>query len=269
MRTSSQSLKRQPSTETQQALQRLWGQVLNIEPDSIGLDDNFFRLGGDSIKAMKMVGEARQKGLHMTVAGIFRYNRLGTLASTVTTHACLEVEDIAPFSLIGSSSDITQVRAETAAMCGVNASDVKDIYPCSSLQEGLMSLTAKKAGDYTVQIVLELKQDIDVETFRAAWDQIFQSTPALRTIIVHDSSLGFLQTVVKRNIDWIMCMNPLEDYLDQDKLIPMELGKLLSRYALIQARDDEKRWFVWTIHHAIYDGWSQHKILEAVEKIYL
>ncbi len=46
-------------------MQQLWAKVLRIEPESIGLDDSFFRLGGDSIGAMKLVGKARQAGLQL------------------------------------------------------------------------------------------------------------------------------------------------------------------------------------------------------------
>jgi len=69
-RTQNQGPKRQPSTEKEKTLQQLWARVLNIELDSIGLDDSFFQLGGDSIAAMKLVAEARQIGLHLVVADI-------------------------------------------------------------------------------------------------------------------------------------------------------------------------------------------------------
>ncbi|KAL7780689.1 hypothetical protein CFE70_010714 [Pyrenophora teres f. teres 0-1] len=60
VRTSRQGQKRQPTTPAERAMQQLWAGVLAIAPDSIGLDDSFFRLGGDSIAAMKLVGEARR-----------------------------------------------------------------------------------------------------------------------------------------------------------------------------------------------------------------
>jgi aryl carrier-like protein len=59
-------------TEAERQLQRLWAQVLHLEPDSIGVDDHFFRLGGDSITAMKFVGEARKAGIPLAVADVFR-----------------------------------------------------------------------------------------------------------------------------------------------------------------------------------------------------
>ncbi|KAL7780720.1 hypothetical protein CFE70_010746 [Pyrenophora teres f. teres 0-1] len=82
-------LKRQPETEMQRTMQQLWAGVLAIAPDSIGLDDSFFRLGGDSIAAMKLVGEARRAGIQLTVADLFRNPRLDqlTAAATASTHA--------------------------------------------------------------------------------------------------------------------------------------------------------------------------------------
>ncbi|KAK1914298.1 hypothetical protein P3342_007544 [Pyrenophora teres f. teres] len=89
VRTSRQGQKRQPTTPAERAMQQLWAGVLAIAPDSIGLDDSFFRLGGDSIAAMKLVGEARRADIQLTVADLFRNPRLDqlTAAATASTHA--------------------------------------------------------------------------------------------------------------------------------------------------------------------------------------
>ncbi|EFQ85269.1 hypothetical protein PTT_19820, partial [Pyrenophora teres f. teres 0-1] len=127
MRTSSQGPKRQPSTDAEQTMQRLWARVLGIEPDSIGLDDSFFRLGGDSIAAMKLVGEARQTGLQLSVADIFRHPKLAELAGRDTQQCSSStVEEVPTFSLLGEDVDTAQVREEVAAMCSIDASIVED-----------------------------------------------------------------------------------------------------------------------------------------------
>jgi hypothetical protein len=82
-RTSSEGLKRQPSTETEQTLQRLWARVLNIEADSFGLDDSFFRLGGDLIAVMKLVAEACKEGLQLAAADVFWQSKLKYLACSL------------------------------------------------------------------------------------------------------------------------------------------------------------------------------------------
>ncbi|CAA9959501.1 Non-ribosomal peptide synthetase [Pyrenophora teres f. maculata] len=267
MQTSSQGPKRQPSTEAEQTMQQLWAQVLRIEPDSIGLDDSFFRLGGDSIAAMKLVGEARRMGLQLSVADVFQHPKLAALAGQDTKQCSNTAEEVSAFSLLGEDVDAAQIREEVATICNVDASIVEDVYPCSPLQEGLMSLTAKRAGDYIMQDVLELQADVDEHAFRAAWEQVAQLTAALRTRIVQQSELGLLQVVVKEKMQWTESKS-MEEYLNEDKAASMGLGDRLARYALIKESCGGKRWFVWTIHHALYDGWSLPLVLDAVKQVY-
>ncbi|KAK1912605.1 hypothetical protein P3342_004541 [Pyrenophora teres f. teres] len=257
----------QPTSAAERKMQQLWAQVLSIEPDSIGLDDSFFRLGGDSIAAMKLVGEARSTGLQLSVANIFRHPTLTALASLDTNQCDSTIEEILSFSLLGENADALQVCEEVAAICGIDASLIEDVYPCSPLQEGLMSLTAKRAGDYIMQSVLELRADVDEDALRAAWEDVVQSTAALRTRIVQHNELGLLQVVVKKNIQWTES-EALEEYLKEDKAVSMGLGDPLARYALIKEAWGGKRWFVWTIHHALYDGWSLPRVLHAVKQVY-
>ncbi|KAH6996002.1 hypothetical protein BKA56DRAFT_666274 [Ilyonectria sp. MPI-CAGE-AT-0026] len=56
--------KRRPQTN--------WARVLKIDSIAIGLDDSFFKLGGNLITAMKLMGDARNVGVDLAVADIFR-----------------------------------------------------------------------------------------------------------------------------------------------------------------------------------------------------
>ncbi|OSS43873.1 hypothetical protein B5807_11703 [Epicoccum nigrum] len=269
---SSRALVQQSLSEAERTMQQLWAQVLSIAPDSIGLDDSFFRLGGDSIAAMKLVGEARKQGMQLSVADLFRHPKLAALASLDINSSDItaQEEEIAAFSLLGADADATQVRKEVAAGCGVDADLVEDVYPCSPLQEGLVSLTAKRAGDYIMQSVLKLRNDVDEGALRAAWEHVIRSTAILRTRIVQHSELGLLQAVVTEDIEWRQA-DKLETYLKQDKGASMALGDPLARYAVVkeeQEGGEKKWWFVWTVHHALYDGWSLPRIMDAVEKAY-
>lgn len=101
LRTYSDDPKRQPETEKEQILHHLWAQVLSIDASSIGMDDSFFDLGGDSIAAMKLVGEARRSGVHISVAVIFQNPTLDKLTSAAIPS--LDVSDtiIPPVSPAG------------------------------------------------------------------------------------------------------------------------------------------------------------------------
>ncbi|KAK4158778.1 peramine synthetase [Cladorrhinum sp. PSN259] len=67
----------------EEQIRNIWGEVLSVKPGSIGLDDSFFKLGGDSMTAMKFVGRARGVGLDMTVAQVFRYPKLRDIVRAV------------------------------------------------------------------------------------------------------------------------------------------------------------------------------------------
>ena len=60
-----------PQTVIEQELSKIWSEVLRVE--KIGIHDNFFRIGGDSIISIQMVAKARQEGIHITVKNIFNH----------------------------------------------------------------------------------------------------------------------------------------------------------------------------------------------------
>ncbi|KAF4209883.1 hypothetical protein CNMCM8980_006249 [Aspergillus fumigatiaffinis] len=57
-------------------LQGNWASALNPPADRIAMHDSFFRLGGDSILAMKAAALARSRGIKLTVRGIFEHRQL-------------------------------------------------------------------------------------------------------------------------------------------------------------------------------------------------
>lgn len=71
-----------PATNpTQQLLQIVWQQAL--KQASIGIDDNFFSCGGDSIIAMQVVSRAEQVGLSFSVQDLFKYSTIQALATII------------------------------------------------------------------------------------------------------------------------------------------------------------------------------------------
>ncbi len=68
----------QDDDERLKLLLELWSEVL--EDDDIKPTDNFFDLGGDSIKAMKLVIGARKRGLTITLTQIFTCETVADIA---------------------------------------------------------------------------------------------------------------------------------------------------------------------------------------------
>lgn len=79
---------RAPATEVERTLCEVFADVLGLE--QVGVDDDFFALGGDSIVAMQLVGRARAAGVRITPRLVFRHRTvaaLGAVAEPVDTAA--------------------------------------------------------------------------------------------------------------------------------------------------------------------------------------
>jgi amino acid adenylation domain-containing protein/non-ribosomal peptide synthase protein (TIGR01720 family) len=68
-----------PRTSAEIALARIWCEVLGRK--EIGIEDNFFQLGGDSILSIQIVARARQAGLRLAPRQIFEHQTITHLAA--------------------------------------------------------------------------------------------------------------------------------------------------------------------------------------------
>ncbi|POR37791.1 Nonribosomal peptide synthetase [Tolypocladium paradoxum] len=255
-----------PETEPEKQLQRAWNKVLG-QAAKVYRNSNFFALGGDSLRAMRLVAAARDEGLTLTVADIFTSPTLDMMATKATEISVTSREDIALFSLLDKEWDLDTARKETAALCDIDPDVVEDIYPCTPLQEALMALSAKVKEAYVAQRVVELADAATAERLIAAFDTAQQDCPILRTRIVQASGRGLVQVVVRGKLNWYSGSN-LDEYLVADRDETMDLGKPLVRYAVIDDAATGKASFVLTMHHALYDGWSMPLVVERVNRAY-
>ena len=71
---------RAPRTPQEEILCSLFAEVLGLQ--RVGIDDNFFALGGDSIISIQLVSRARQAGLILTPRAVFQHQTVEALAAT-------------------------------------------------------------------------------------------------------------------------------------------------------------------------------------------
>ncbi|KAJ2978111.1 hypothetical protein NUW58_g7598 [Xylaria curta] len=261
--------RREPSTPMEIKLAETWSKVLGTEID-LSAHDNFFAIGGDSLRAMKLVAEARARDISITVADIFSNPVLSDMAVVAKFGAKQGAAEVPAFSLIGSQWPADAARAECAAFCDVGADEIEDIYPCTPLQEGLMALSAKISEAYVAQRVVELADEAAAQDLLKAFRSASVNSPVLRTRIVQVPERGLVQVVI--NNDFAYESTPgqsLNEYLEKDRKISVGLGKPLVRYGVAYAEDTSgKAYFVLTMHHALYDGWSMPLVVDRVNRAY-
>jgi aryl carrier-like protein len=168
--------KKAPQTDTEAMLHNLWCSVLSMAPEAIGTNDSFFRLGGDSICAIKLVAAAREQGMSLSVPVIFKSPRLSEMALAMSKvkesgeYTDTVVED-RPFDLLpaGMSTSTEQIRAEVAEQCSIAASSIVDLYPCTPFQDGPESVPfyRKRLQQTPISIGLEISGGVRAHSSHA------------------------------------------------------------------------------------------------------
>ncbi|KAL4933021.1 uncharacterized protein BDV17DRAFT_287381 [Aspergillus undulatus] len=226
-------------------LKKVWAEVLDIEPSSVSTDESFFSLGGDSFTAMRLVSEARADGLSISVADV-----------SLTCPSKLR-RVLPPFTLLPQGTNLEDLLDKIAKTCRVPKSSICDVYPCSALQEGLITASNVQPGAYVASPVFKLARDVDIRTFKAAWQRTVEEIEVLRTRVLHTAAAKFVQAVLKpTQIEWDRSHGKAAT----------RAGGPLTGYKI--ANNGPSRIFTWSIHHSLYDGWSVPLVLQAVEKNY-
>ncbi|RCI07694.1 hypothetical protein L249_5676 [Ophiocordyceps polyrhachis-furcata BCC 54312] len=257
------------SSDMEQLLLPLWAQVLQINPDKISSDDDFFELGGDVAKSMRLHALARQHGFYFSVRDFFRGPSIRQLSARTSQTSAAPA--VSPFSLLDKTSlNLDETRAHVAQLCGAQTSQVVDLLPCSPLQEGLLALTQRLPGSYVAQHVYEVDEGVSASRLRRAWDQVVAMNPILRTRVVSLPSQGLVQVVLDQGAPWLSATD-LDDYQRRRSGTEQQigLGTPLSRFAMLDnGAGGARPCFVWEIHHALYDGWSLPLLMAEAEKAY-
>ncbi|MBC8636025.1 amino acid adenylation domain-containing protein [Caballeronia sp. EK] len=258
------SATRPPATPREAALAKLFADVLDIE--SVGADDGFFALGGDSILSIQLVSRARKAGLVLTPADVFREKTPAALAVVARD---LSIE---PQSADASWPDmLAALRADVP--------DAADVLPLAPLQEGLFfhaMFDAAGPDPYIVQLVLSFEGDLNRNRLHAALNRLIERHEALRVSFhaVDGRTVQALRRAVEtrwRDIDLTNAANPhdaLADWLRQDREHRFDLTSApLLRAALLRLGHGHHR-LVLSLHHLLIDGWSMPVIVSELMQAY-
>jgi len=255
-----------PRSDLEGPLREAWGLALQVGTETVRPDDNFFVLGGDSLAAMRLVSVCRARSLNLSVTDIFGHPTLSAMGRVVRRSDVARTRTARePFAMVGGGG-IKDVRWDAARECGADPADIQDMYPCTPTQESLFTFSIKSAEAYVAQRVARVPLSVDLDALKKAWETVVAASPILRTRLVqlHDDP-GLRQVVLDEAIRWRHAVD-LAQYLERDRREKMNLGEPLARYAIVYCARSGQRFLVWTLHHALYDGWSEPIVLEKVQE---
>ncbi|MEV7080379.1 non-ribosomal peptide synthase/polyketide synthase [Streptomyces sp. NPDC093516] len=230
-----------PRTPTERTLAAIWAGVLHVE--RVGVDDNFFALGGDSILSIQVVAQARQAGLTITSRDVYQHQTVAALARR---------------------ADETGTRRTAAPSAPHEATGAAPLTP---IQHWLFGSAAERAGHFAQTLSVELPADVDASALQAALDDLVTHHDALRSRFLADD------TGVRWLIDGPAARCPLTRHTGPDTdtphLGPYDLahGPLL-RAVLHDRGDGRPPVLHLSVHHLVVDGVSWRLLLEDLEGAY-
>ncbi|HZI04546.1 MAG TPA: condensation domain-containing protein, partial [Archangium sp.] len=130
--------------------------------------DNFFDLGGDSIRSLRVVAHARTKGLTLSVAEMFEHQTVRALAAAMRRGGN-EAVRTEPFSLLS--------EADRAAL----PAGLTDAYPLSMLQAGFIFHAELRQGYEVYLTSFHMRVRFDESALRRAVEALARRHPMLRT----------------------------------------------------------------------------------------
>ncbi|MEH2082689.1 MAG: amino acid adenylation domain-containing protein [Nostoc sp.] len=139
-----------PRTTIEEILANIWSQVLGLE--QVGIYDNFFDLGGDSILSIQVIAKAKQAAIQLTTSQIFDHQTIAELA---------------PMAGITAT-----IRAEQEAIVGS--------LPLTPIQTWFLAQNQPDSHHWNQAIELEVKQQLDPLLIKQALQQLLVHHDALR-----------------------------------------------------------------------------------------
>jgi amino acid adenylation domain-containing protein/non-ribosomal peptide synthase protein (TIGR01720 family) len=267
-----------PATQIEENLANIWQEVLGV--NQVGRFDNYFVLGGDSIRSIRVVSLAQSQGLNLKLEQIFAHPVLSDLAALLETETAAETHDIdaQPFALIVSSD---REKLQDWAVSDSVAQAI-DAYPLAQLQAGMLfhGEYSEVSTAYHDVFSFRIRIPFDLQVWETAYTQMFVRHRVLRTAFYLAEFSQPIQVILKEVPAQIVFadLRALSASAQDDYVKAFIAEERANRFNYKQAPlirfhihllDENVMQASFTLHHAIMDGWSLANFLSELTGLYL
>lgn len=228
----------QPTTSLEKVLCTLFQQVLEL-PNEVGITDNFFRLGGHSLSAVKLLSAiAEEKHYQIPLRSIFDHPTVVSLANYLETE-------------------------ETQQLPTIIAGVIKEFYPVTNAQYGmwLASQQVEKSVAYQMFANYKIVGIINENFVAKAFQAIIENYNVLRTNFVEIEGIPHQKIASSETYNFKIDKLTTETYLQYiHKEFDLEKDTLL-RVGLVYENNAPIS-LVFVTHHIIMDGWSLNILMQ-------
>ena len=234
-----------PRTALEQQIAEVWQDILKIE--QVGVTDNFFTLGGDSIISIQVVSRARQQGIRFTPKDLFQQQTVQGLASVAQLGEAAALTDQGP------------VTGES---------------PLLPIQQWFFEQALPERHHWNQSVLLKPLNPLAATTLEQALSALIQHHDGLRLSFVeqaqgwsasHRSPAS--QGASPLWLETVSDVAHLERIAEQaQRSLDLQQGPLL-RAVLFELPEGEQR-LLLIVHHLVVDGVSWRILLEDLQGLY-
>ncbi|MFV3415781.1 amino acid adenylation domain-containing protein [Pseudomonas nitroreducens] len=241
-----------PRNERERALAAIWQDVLQVE--RVGIRDNFFDLGGDSILSLQIVSRARQ-----------------ALGDGVE----IRLRDLLQYQTIAGLLERAENVAGVAPAAAVEVADDGESFALVPIQQWMFEQQLEEPDHFNQAVLLECRQRLDADALEAALQGLLAEHGSLRLSFACGADGVWRQRTLEANeitgaLLWQRQAANAEEALlianQAQRSLDLSEGRLL-RGVLTDMADGTQR-LLLVIHHLGVDGVSWRILLEELQQRY-
>ncbi|MFP7234280.1 amino acid adenylation domain-containing protein [Bacillus subtilis] len=236
-----------PRTLIEADLAHIWEDVLNKQ--QIGIRDDFFQLGGQSLKAATLVSRIQKKlNVELPLSEVFSYPTVESMAvklMSLKEHAFIQIEP----------------------------ADQRDVYPLSFSQKRLYALhqLADDSTVYNMPAVLEIRGNLERQRLRSVLTELVNRHEALRTVFVLDRD-DPVQIIYPE-----MAFDLKELEIESDQMLESAIESFIKPFdlssgplfrACVVTMGNNRGFLLLDMHHIIADGVSISTLVQEFTDLY-
>ena len=212
--------------------------ILGVNP--VGIEDNFFEMGGDSIKAIRVVSKMREAGYELSVKDLMQLHIVKLIAEKAVT---------------------------AKKIMAYEQGEVSGQVPMTPIQRTFFGWGYVKAHHFNQAIMLYCKEGFETEALKQSLKMLVIHHDALRSVY-GEGTQRILPIGQCKMFDWsefdLYAANNVREVVEQESTklqssIDMEYGPLMKAGLFHTADGDH---LLLCIHHLVVDGVSWRILLE-------
>lgn len=242
-----------PETGEEKLMADIWTKVLGIEP--IGVTDNFFSLGGDSIKSIQVVSRIESAGYELSINDIFSTRTLQELSQRLK-------------ATVTEGQVAIKQPGQQSAM-NLSPVPVQAHYPLSAAQGRLWVLSQPAQGNivYNMRSSYVFTGDLNREALEYSFNALIERHESLRTVFKADEQGDIAQFILPAELAGFKMLyrdlrldefreDLTRSFVQTANVSPFDLSRGPLLKAELCQLEDHKWVFTYVMHHIISDGWS-------------